>query len=63
MEANKMDPDQTAEKQSDQGPYYLQYRLPKKKSRQEEQMTKIVTDGKRVNRFIKGLLLTMSMNG
>ena len=36
MEANSMNPDQTAPK----GPHYLQYRLPKNISRQEEQMIK-----------------------
>ena len=37
MEANNMKPDQTAQslEQSDQGPYYLQYILPKNKSRLE----------------------------
>ena len=40
MEANSMDPDQTAPKeQSDLGPYCLQHRLPKNISRQEEQST------------------------
>ena len=48
METNNIDPDQTApkQKQFDLGPYCLQYRLPKNIiiSRQEEQMTKVVTD-------------------
>ena len=34
--------------QSDQGPYCLQYRLPKNISRQEEQTTKDLTGGLRV---------------
>ena len=33
MEANNMEPDQTAPKQYALGPYCLQYRLPKKISR------------------------------
>ena len=50
MEANNMDPGQTAPwEQSDLGPYCLQYRLLKSISRQEEQTTKVVTDGLRVN--------------
>ena len=45
-----MDPDQTAPKeQSDLGPYCLQYRLPKNISRREEQTTKVVIGGKKVN--------------
>ena len=40
-----MNPDQTAPlEQSHLGTYYLQYRLSKNISRQEEQTTKVVTD-------------------
>ena len=47
-----MNPDQTApKKQSDLGPYCLQYRRPKTISRREEQMTKVVTGRLRVNNF------------
>ena len=35
MEANTMNPDQTAPLESDLGPYCLQYRLPKNISRRE----------------------------
>ena len=46
-----MNPDQTAPKeQSDLGPYCLQCRLPES-IRQEEQTTKVVTDGLRVKSF------------
>ena len=52
MEANNMNPDQTAPKglpreQTDLGTYCLQYRLiqPKTISRREEHTTKIVIDG------------------
>ena len=39
-----MNPDQTApNEQSELGPYCLQYRLPKNRSRQEQQMIKIMT--------------------
>ena len=37
--------------QSDLHPHCLQYRLHKNISRQEEKMTKAVTDGKRVNDY------------
>ena len=49
MEANNLNPDQTAPfwEQSDLGPYCLQYRLPKSTSRREEQMTIVVTGGNR----------------
>ena len=47
MEANNMDPGPW--EQSDLGPYCLQYRLLKSIRRQEEQTTKVVTDGLRVN--------------
>ena len=47
MEANAMDPDQTAPmEQSDRGPFCLQYRLLKNISRREEQTTQVVTGGK-----------------
>ena len=51
LETNKRNPDQTASKreQSDLGSYCLQYRLPKKIGKQEEQMTKDVTGRLRVN--------------
>ena len=40
-----MNPDQSAPReQSDQGPYCLQYKLPKKISRREEHMTKVDHD-------------------
>ena len=57
VDANNMNPDQTAPKeQSDLGPYCLQYRLPKNINRQEEQMTKFVTGGLWVNRQCKDLV-------
>ena len=43
-----MNPYQTAPKQSDMGPYCLQYRLPKNISRQEQQTTKVVNGGLRI---------------
>ena len=43
MKANNMSPDQT-----DLGPYCLQYKLPKKISRQDRQRTEVVTGGLRV---------------
>ena len=53
MVANSVNPDQSAPKeQSDFGPYFLQYRVPKNISRREEQTTKVVTGRKRVN-FVK----------
>ena len=40
-----MTPDQTASKdQSDLGPFYVQYRLPKNISRQKEKTKKVVND-------------------
>ena len=55
MVANSMNPYQTSPKeQSDLGPYCLQYRLPKNISRREEQTTKAVTGGKRIQ-FVKGV--------
>ena len=49
MEANNMNLNQTAPcEQSDQGSYYLQYRLPQNISRREEQTVKVVVGGKRV---------------
>ena len=47
MEANTKNPDQTAPL----GPYCLQYSLPKNIKQMREQMTKVVTGGKRVNRY------------
>ena len=44
--------------QSDLGPYCLQYRLSKNISRREQQTTKVVTGGLRVNK--KGKLSTYS---
>ena len=46
-----MNPDQTAPKreQSDLGLHCLQYRLPKLNKQMKEQMTKVMTGGKRVN--------------
>ena len=51
MEANTINPDQNVPKGavSDLRPYYLQYRLPKNLSRGEEQTTKVMTGGKRIN--------------
>ena len=46
MEANNMNPDQT---DPDLGPYCLQYRLPKNISSHEEQKTKVMIGGLRVN--------------
>ena len=43
METSSMSPDQS--KQSDWGPYCLQYTLLKNMSRREEQTTKVVTGG------------------
>ena len=55
-----MNPDQTAPReQSDLDPYCLQYRLPKSISKQDEQMTKVMTGGLRVN-FIPPHLLQAS---
>ena len=42
MEANALDPDQTA---ADLGPYRLQYKLPKNISRREEQTAKVAAGG------------------
>ena len=50
MEASNMDPDETWE-QSDLVPNCLQTGLPKKISKQQEQMTKVVT-------LVKGLMFT-----
>ena len=48
-----MNPNQTAPmEQAHLGPYCLQYRLPKNISRQEEQMTKVVTDGLRFKYYL-----------
>ena len=44
-----MNHDQTAWDQSDPGPFCLQYRLPKKKGRQQQQMTKVISGGNIVN--------------
>ena len=44
--------------QSELCPYCLQYRLPKNISKQEEQITKVVTGGLRLN----GILLLLKKN-
>ena len=53
-----MDPDQT---ESDLGPNCLQYRLPKNMSKQEEQTTKALTGGLRVN-VVKKVRRNHSLN-
>ena len=57
-EANNMNPDQNAPQgeQSDLGPFCLQYRLVKNR-RREEQMTKDLTAGLRVNLRIDNSLI------
>ena len=57
-----MNVDRTAPKeQSDLCPYCLQYRLPKTISKQEEQATKVVTDGPKFNGIL--LLLNKHIRG
>ena len=49
MEANNKNPDQAV---SNLGPYCLQYGLPMDISRREEQTTKVVTGGLRVEKYV-----------
>ena len=56
MEANNMHADQIAYasyEQSDPGSYCLQFWLPENVSSREEQITKVVTGGKRFNKLYK----------